>query len=411
MSRHLSSIFAALCALLTSGSVSAQILTHDVSGIVWRDRVPDGIRTTDENLGVSSHVVELRDATTNAVLSTTTTFGSGRYEFSVLSLTPTRNYRIAVTLLTSRFLAFSPPRAGSDPAIDSDVFPAGGNLAQTAVLTVTLGVPVTSIDVGLVPRKVNMGNLVWLDSDADGLQDAGEPRLQGVHVEAWNDARTTRYAEAITGVDGTYALALPGWGVYRLRFESPGGTSFTSRLIGNDPTMDSDVLPFGFDRAWTDFLDIPENALSITSIDAGYLVGVNSVDVAMDYSVVPVVIYPGFSAAWTLRVREGVGRAIDQVRVRASVPAGIQGMSWTCQGASGTVCPASGTNAVDFSVPMSPRGTMTITFSGQVASNIGSLVTGTAEASVTAPQTDVLAYNSTAQVILRNDMLFRNGFQ
>ena len=66
---------------------------------------------------------------------------------------------------------------------------------------------------------------------------------------------------------------------------------------------------------------------------------------------------------------------------------------------------------ISVNVPMTPRGTLAIVFTGQVAANIDSLVTGAAQVGVIAPQWDALPQNSAAQLVLRNDVLFRSGFQ
>lgn len=412
MARHALSGFVVLCALLANGSACAQVVLHQVSGMLWRDRVPDGVRSAHEaDLGVPAYTVELLDAGTLTVLGTTTTDEEGRYRFSVGSTQATRSYRVAVTLSTSRYSGFSPPRVGNDPQVDSDVRPAGGNLGRTDALVVSLAAPATNIDVGMIPLRVQIGDTAWFDRSGNGLQILQEPGLQGLLVEAWSTDRTLRFAEATTDVDGRYRMQLPGWGPYRLRFESPAGTAFTTRFVGDDTSIDSDVIATGPNAGWTGVVDFSSNTISIASIDAGYVIGADGVDVAMDYDSVPIVVYPGFSATWSLRVREGLGRDITSVHVRAAVPVGIQAMSWTCQGVSGAMCPASGTNAVDFAASLPANGEMRLTFSGQVAANIGPLVTASAEASVTAPQWDALPQNSSAQAILRNDRLFRNGFQ
>ena len=412
MARHVLAGLFVLGALLVSGSAFAQVVLHDISGMLWRDRVPDGLRSAHEaDLGVPAYSVELLDAGTLAVLLTTTTDEEGRYRFSVGSTQATRSYRVAVTLQTSRFTGFSPARVGNDPLIDSDIRPAGGNLGRTDALVVSLPAPATNIDVGMIPRTVQIGDFAWFDRSENGLQILQEPGLQGLLVEAWSTDRTLRFAEATTDVDGRYFMQLPGWGQYRLRFESPAGTTFTTRFVGDDPSIDSDVIATGPNAGWTGVVDFSSNTISIASVDAGYVIGADGVDVAMDYDSVPIIVYPGFSATWSLRVREGLGRDITSVHVRAAVPVGIQGMSWSCQGVSGAVCPASGTNAVDFTTSLPANGEMRFVFSGQVAANIGPQVTASAEASVTAPQWDALPQNSSAQAIMRNDRLFRDGFQ
>ena len=40
------------------------------------------------------------------------------------------------------------------------------------------------------PTPINLGNFVWDDLDADGVQDAGEPGVVGVTVQLWDPALT-----------------------------------------------------------------------------------------------------------------------------------------------------------------------------------------------------------------------------
>ncbi len=404
----------AACTVLLAAAAPAmaQVVLHQISGMAWRDRVPDGVRAAHEaGLGIPDHVVELRDGLTGAVLQTTATDVNGRYVFSVGSTQPSRSYRIFTTAPSSRYLGFSPRRAGNDRTIDSDIHPSGVQGGQSDAVVVTVGTPATHLDIGLVMRKVAIGDLAWFDRNPNGLQHAFEPGLQGLVVEAWNPERNLRFDQTTTDVEGKYRLLVPGWGPYRLRFEAPAGTSFTQRGVGDDATLDSDVIASGANTGWTGVVQIGISTISTTATDAGYLVADGGVDVALDYAEPGGVVFPGFGTTWSLRVREGLGLPISAVRVRAPVPAGIQGMSWTCQGASGASCPAAGTNTLDFTTAMAGNSHMTIVFSGQVAAGAASIITASAEASVIAPQWDALPQNSTAQLGLRNDRLFGHGFQ
>lgn len=398
--------------LAAAAPATAQVVLHEISGMAWRDRVPDGVRAAHEAaLGVPDHPIELRDGVTNAVLRTTTTDADGRYRFTVGSMQPARSYRIVTTAPSTKFLGFSPRRVGNDPAVDSDIHPSGANAGQSDAVIVTLAAPATNLDIGLVMRSIAIGDLAWFDRSPNGLQSVFEPGLQGLVVEAWNPERTVRFDQAVTDVQGKYRFQVPGWGPYRLRFEALTGTSFTQRQVGDDPTMDSDVIATGVNTGWTGVIQIGYAIISTQNVDAGYLVADGGFDVALDYAEPGSVVFPGFGAAWSLRVREGLGLSVSAVRVQAPVPPGIQGMSWTCQGTGGASCPSGGINALDFTVAMPPNSTMTIAFAGQVTQGAASIIAATAETMVNAPQWDAFPQNSTAQLSLRNDRLFGNGFQ
>lgn len=59
------------------------------------------------------------------------------------------------------------------------------------------------------PAPVEIGNLVWLDTDADGVQDAGEAGIQGVEVQLL-DAGGTLIETATTDLNGNYIFSNGG---------------------------------------------------------------------------------------------------------------------------------------------------------------------------------------------------------
>lgn len=91
-----------------------------------------------------------------------------------------------------------------------------------------------------------VGNLVWLDNNGNGIQDAGEPGLAGVEVSLFNPTSGDLVAEATTDSAGFYRVS-PGAGVtsgdYYLGFSSPTGYVFTLKDQGSDDALDSDVDP------------------------------------------------------------------------------------------------------------------------------------------------------------------------
>ena len=75
-----------------------------------------------------------------------------------------------------RFIApgdyvFSPPNKGDNDAIDSDVRP--GNDGTTPTTNLGSGEHDPSLDAGLY-RPASLGDYVWYDVNADGLQDAAQ---------------------------------------------------------------------------------------------------------------------------------------------------------------------------------------------------------------------------------------------
>lgn len=59
---------------------------------------------------------------------------------------------------------------------------------------------------------ISVGNRVWNDVDADGVQDANEPGLGSVTVQLWNDERNQLLDQDVTSAAGIYTLQAPGPG-------------------------------------------------------------------------------------------------------------------------------------------------------------------------------------------------------
>jgi len=91
--------------------------------------------------------------------------------------------------------------AGGDDADDSDADPATGETATTGDL----------VDMGIY-RLASIGDTVWLDEDADGVQDAGEAGIENVVVELFNADGTPATdmngnpMTTLTDANGNYAF-------------------------------------------------------------------------------------------------------------------------------------------------------------------------------------------------------------
>ena len=86
-----------------------------------------------------------------------------------------------------------------------------------------------------------IGDLVWLDTNGDGLQDpATDPGLEGVVVRLI-DGGGTEVARDLTDRDGAYELLAPTAGTYVVEVELPVGYDLTRAHQGFDETLDSDL--------------------------------------------------------------------------------------------------------------------------------------------------------------------------
>ncbi len=86
---------------------------------------------------------------------------------------------------------------------------------------------------------------VWLDENANGIQDPGEPGVAGVQVRMVIGTREVE--DSISRSDGSYTIrmdALSG-SLFRLEFTAPAGHAFSPMDQGDDDSLDSDVFDTG----------------------------------------------------------------------------------------------------------------------------------------------------------------------
>jgi hypothetical protein len=379
---------------------------HVIHGMAWRDYDANGIRDpVESSLGIANVTFELRESGSNALVASTTPAASGMYTFSVPGA-GLRTFRVRVVHSSSSY-QLSPRLAGSDLLRNSDFHPTGPSAGYTDPITVVSNLPVYAIDAGMDPSDVVVGNRTWLDLDADGVQDTGEPGLAGIDVELWSLDRSTRYATTTTNANGAYTALAPGWGSFRLKFSLPPGGSHSPKGIGG-PLVDSDVIPSGPDAGWTDEVALATNLISTSVIDAGYVFA-NPVEVGLEYTNVPTLVQTGTLVGWTLWLRETIQRNVGSVRVRSNPPPGLSEFSWQCTAQGGAACPPTGTGALDLTLALPANGQLRVDFNARVGLQADFPLLATVE--VAPPQIDVAGHNNLAQATLRNDRLFSGGFE
>ncbi|MCW5614305.1 MAG: hypothetical protein KIT32_04230 [Rhodocyclaceae bacterium] len=100
------------------------------------------------------------------MIGSTTTDASGNYFFDVEPGT----YSIAVTAPAG--FVVTGQNLGGNEATDSDIDPATG---MSDTVTVAAGETNLDLDAGIY-ETASLGDRVWVDSNANGVQDAGEGR-------------------------------------------------------------------------------------------------------------------------------------------------------------------------------------------------------------------------------------------
>jgi len=94
---------------------------------------------------------------------------------------------------------------------------------------------------GFRVQAAGLGNFVWVDLNADGIQDLGEPGLAGVNVTLFDSAGAS-VAFATTDSSGAYSFSSQPLGTYTVGFSLAGLSGYTNTLqdVGSD-LLDSDA--------------------------------------------------------------------------------------------------------------------------------------------------------------------------
>lgn len=176
--------------------------TASLGDRVWNDADGDGTVGSGET-GLDGVTVELLDGS-GGVAATAVTSGGGYYSFP----------HLGPGSYTVRVVSSTVP-AGMDPTYDAD----GTTTPYTAAVSVAPGAAVNSVDFGF-RKLVTIGDRVWNDWDGDGVQDAGEPGLNGLTVQLVNSSSTV-VATAVTSGDGNYSFPGVAAGTYTVRVVPP----------------------------------------------------------------------------------------------------------------------------------------------------------------------------------------------
>lgn len=212
---------------------------------VWKDLNKNGIQDDGEP-GLENVTVKLFDCNDN-LISTTTTNSQGYYLFS--NLTPGSYY---VQFINPQGYVFTNQDSGNDDNKDSD---ANINTGKTICTTLTSGENDLSWDAGLYEETVcqnKIGDFVWHDKNVNGIQDSGEPGIEGVVIELWQNNQLI--ATATTNSNGKYEFDNLLNGTYQIKLaasnfasggvlESNAKTKWysTKKDQGNNDSKDSDA--------------------------------------------------------------------------------------------------------------------------------------------------------------------------
>lgn len=222
--------------------------TAAIGDRVWNDTNANGIQDVGEQ-GIANVTVNLWNGNeTNPIkqIATTKTDENGNYYFKNLIKGIYWLEFIAPTATDGTWI-FSPQDQGTDNWIDSDSNASG----IAGPINVNENKYCPTWDAGLY-QYATLGDLVWTDTNKNGIQDPGELGVAGVIVNLWsnvNNAPGSIVKTTTTNASGYYLFTDIVPGTYWLQFVLPNEISswvFTLQNQGTNDTLDSDANATGF---------------------------------------------------------------------------------------------------------------------------------------------------------------------
>ena len=232
-----------------------------IGDLVFEDANGNGLQDQGEP-GVDGVRVLLLDGNGDPTGRSTFTTQGGFYQFAI---DQPGDFRLRFETPDGFDLAQS--NVGADDTIDSD---AESPDATTAPFAVVPGDFDATIDAGLVPipEGGSIGDFVWRDLDRDGVQDPGEPGLEGVTVRLLDEQGAPTGLSTTSDPAGAYLFEGVPAGSYLVEFSTPAGFDLSPRDQGPDDAADSDPDP------QTGVVNEPvvvDEGSSTLDVDAGYV--------------------------------------------------------------------------------------------------------------------------------------------
>ncbi|WP_330277207.1 hypothetical protein OG205_16925 [Lentzea sp. NBC_00516] len=219
-------------------------ITNKLGDFVWSDTNRNGLQDAGEP-GVPGVTVVLKKGDGTQVGQPKQTDAQGKYLFDQLE---DGVYKVCFDLSTlpAQYAGYTfTGKDAGDDAKDSDADPADGCTATT-----TLGAAKRedlSLDAGISPPNNKVGDLVWKDTNRNGVQDGDEPGVPGVTVTLKDGTGAPVGTPKQTDAQGKYLFDNLPDGTYQVCFDiSTAPAEYAGYLLtrlnaGADDAKDSDA--------------------------------------------------------------------------------------------------------------------------------------------------------------------------
>ncbi len=224
--------------------------SSELGNHVWIDENGNGIQDAGEapvaGLAVTLYKINPADLANPILLSTMDTLADGSYLFDNLDA---GDYVVVFDQLANHVPTGA--TTGSDAGVDSDARIINNAASpfdtMLATPTISLGAGTSDLtwDQGFY-QPAELGDIVWLDSNVNGIQDGGETGVPGVTVNLLDGAGNPvlvggNPVTTTTAADGSYLFTDLVPGVYTVQFVAPASHVFTLQDQGGNDAIDSDA--------------------------------------------------------------------------------------------------------------------------------------------------------------------------
>jgi hypothetical protein len=199
---------------------------------VWHDLNANGQQDNGEP-GIPNVLVTLLDSAGVSTGATQLTDSNGKYLFG--NLTP-GTYSVSFADLSG--LGFT--RTFADTGADTTDSDADKTTGKTANYTLAAGETNLTVDAGYY-KPASIGDFIWEDANANGIQDNGELGVAGATVQLFNSANVQVGASQTTGANGLYLFTDLVPGDYYVKVTPPAGYFFSPQDQGGNDALDSDA--------------------------------------------------------------------------------------------------------------------------------------------------------------------------